>query len=115
MDKSQAKFNMKRGAFFGGTVGLCMGIAIGSANLLGFSSRPYVQTVSRYMASSFVSVAAWLSIRGLMSRERFPSLLYQSGAAHANTPLEHLRLLNNAPASISLPRPMPIFVHSRCA
>ncbi|KAG0174128.1 hypothetical protein DFQ28_002748 [Apophysomyces sp. BC1034] len=105
---------MKQGAFVGGTVGLCVGIAFGTA--IGYGGRSYVQTISRYMARSAVSVAAWMSLRGFIpSQERFPTLLYQSAAAHANTPLQHLRLLNNAPGSISMTAPLPMFVHSRCA
>ncbi|KAL1930191.1 hypothetical protein VTP01DRAFT_1345 [Rhizomucor pusillus] len=115
---------LKRGAFMGGAVGVCIGLAVGTTSLFGrpsgsssSSSRTYATTVSKYMASSVLSIAAWMSLRGLLFREPFPALLYQSGASHANRPLEHLRLMNNAPASISnmyQPPSMRTFVHSRC-
>ncbi|KAI9244850.1 hypothetical protein BDA99DRAFT_528807 [Phascolomyces articulosus] len=101
----------------GGSVGLCVGLAIGATSLIGHStSRSAAPTLSHYMASSVVSVAAWMSLRGLLvPKDRFPALLYQTGAANANTPLEHLRLLNNAPGSISNMYQTPkTFVHSRC-
>ncbi|KAI9496401.1 hypothetical protein BDB00DRAFT_869343 [Zychaea mexicana] len=115
-----AHHESKHSKFFrvGGSVGLCVGLAIGATSLFGHSSsRSAGPTLSHYMASSVVSVAAWMSLRGLLlqPRERFPALLYQTGAVNANTPLEHLRLLNNAPDSISNMYQTPrTFVHSRC-
>ncbi|KAI9310452.1 hypothetical protein BX666DRAFT_2006228 [Dichotomocladium elegans] len=101
-----------------GSVGLCVGFAIGITSLFGHATSRLAAgpTLSHYMASSVVSVAAWMSLRGLLApRERFPALLFQSGAAHGNTPLEHLRLLNNAPESLSNMYQVPrTFVHSRC-
>ncbi|ORZ02968.1 hypothetical protein BCR43DRAFT_482485 [Syncephalastrum racemosum] len=104
----------KRSAFVGGSVGVCVGLAVGATSMIGRTSAP--PTVSHYMVSSVLSVAAWMSclgLRGFIGRERFPALLVQSGAAHANTPLEHLRLLNNAPPSFNPYRPSRTFVHTR--
>ncbi|KAG2226924.1 hypothetical protein INT45_010203, partial [Circinella minor] len=101
----------------GGSVGLCVGLAIGATSLLGHSiNRTTAPTLSHYMASSVVSVAAWMSLRGLLlPKDRFPALLYQTDVINANTPLEHLRLLNNAPGSISnmYQSTSKTFIHSR--
>ncbi|SAM01691.1 hypothetical protein [Absidia glauca] len=87
--------NFKQKAFVGSTVSLCMGMAaLGTASFFGYNGR--------YMVSSAVSLVALLGAQQLIAKEPFPALLYQSSASHANTPLEHLRLLNNSPPTMSI-------------
>ncbi|KAI9011900.1 hypothetical protein CLU79DRAFT_771769 [Phycomyces nitens] len=114
MTKDDSKFTTVRQKALFGTFGLCVGIAFGTANIFGYGQRTYMRLFSQCMAGSAMSVAAWMSVRGLLvSRQRLPSM-YKSGASHANRPLQHLRLLNNTPGSISINRtPLPTFVHSR--
>ncbi|KAI8992367.1 hypothetical protein BDB01DRAFT_778234 [Pilobolus umbonatus] len=71
--------------------------------------------MSKYMTSSAVSVAALLSIRGLlMSPEAM--FIKQRRLVTSKTPLQQLRLLNYEPRSISSLSPtLPMYVHSRCA
>ncbi|CAO3630345.1 unnamed protein product [Cunninghamella blakesleeana] len=97
----------KQKALVGSTFGICVGFAaLGS--FFGYNGK----TVSQYMASSAVSIAALLGAQQLLNaKEPFPALLYQSSASHANTPLQHLRLLNNAPPSMSIQSNSPLFVH----
>ncbi|CAO3632240.1 unnamed protein product [Cunninghamella echinulata] len=96
--------SFKHKAFVGSTFGICVGFAA----FFGYNGK----TVSQYMASSAVSIAALLGAQQLLnSKEPFPALLYQSSASHANTPLQHLRLLNNAPPSMSIQSNSPLFVH----
>ncbi|CAO3595886.1 unnamed protein product [Absidia cylindrospora] len=98
----------KQKAIVGSTFGLCMGVAaLGTANFFGYNGR----TVSRYMVSSAVSLATLLGAQQLITKEPFPALLYQSSASHANTPLQHLRLLNNSPPTMSIQSNSPLFVH----
>ncbi|KAI9028215.1 hypothetical protein CLU79DRAFT_885094 [Phycomyces nitens] len=77
-------------AVLGGSVSLCISLV--------FGGKSYSQAVSQYIAKSARSVSAWKSIRALLSQEH-PAFTRPS--SH-NTPLEHLRQLNNTPASISI-------------
>ncbi|KAI7865294.1 hypothetical protein BDF14DRAFT_1827380 [Spinellus fusiger] len=61
MTKDEANFSSVKPGAFVGTVGLCMGIAYGTANLLGYSSHSYMRLLSRYMTGSAKSVATWMS------------------------------------------------------
>ncbi|KAL0093138.1 hypothetical protein F4703DRAFT_1923708 [Phycomyces blakesleeanus] len=82
----------KTSAIVGGSVSLCISLVFGSG-------KSYSQVLSQYIIKSARSVATWKSIRALLSQEQFPAFTRPS--SH-NTPLEHLRQLNNTPASISI-------------
>ncbi|KAI8064726.1 hypothetical protein BC940DRAFT_305186 [Gongronella butleri] len=47
----------------------------------------------------------------MVQEDRLPALLFQTTASHGNTPMQHLRLLNNAPPSMSIHSSNPMFVH----
>ncbi|OAD77123.1 hypothetical protein PHYBLDRAFT_79020 [Phycomyces blakesleeanus NRRL 1555(-)] len=116
MTKDEARFATAKQKALLGTVGLCVGIAFGTANMFGYGQRTYMRLFSHCITGSAMSVAAWMSVRGLLvSRQSFPTM-YKSGVPHNNRPLQHLRILNNTPGSISINRtPLPTFVHSRFA
>ncbi|KAI8147057.1 hypothetical protein BJV82DRAFT_374987 [Fennellomyces sp. T-0311] len=100
-------------AFIGGAISLTAGLVVGTAGLLGFGDSA-AQVLSKCMAVWMNTIA--------YHRIGFPKLLMESTASHRNGPLDHLRLLNNAPDSLSVlslsasqPPPTLLFVHSRCA
>ncbi|KAI8339741.1 hypothetical protein BC941DRAFT_469009 [Chlamydoabsidia padenii] len=100
--------SFKQKAFVGGTVGLSMAMAaLATASFFGYNGR----SVSRYMVNSAVSLVALLGAQQLITKEPFPALLYQPSVFHANTPLEHLRLLNNSPPTMSIQSKSPLFAH----
>ncbi|KAI9492575.1 hypothetical protein BDB00DRAFT_873331 [Zychaea mexicana] len=95
-------------AFIGGAISITAGLVFGTASFLGFGDSA-AQVLTKCMS-------AWM---GHHHRTGFPKLLMESAASHPNGPLDHLRLLNNAPESLStLSTSAPsrrLFVHTRCA
>ncbi|CAG8554050.1 7269_t:CDS:2 [Ambispora leptoticha] len=61
---------VKRGAIMGGTVGLCLGLVLGTWTIFkhGPGSRGYINTLSQFMATSAGSFALFMSIGSFIRR-----------------------------------------------
>ncbi|OBZ91171.1 hypothetical protein A0J61_00780 [Choanephora cucurbitarum] len=80
------------------TVGLCVSVVFGTAATYLRNSNQII--MSRYMTGSAVSIVAFLSIRGFILNtptQKKKEITQQQGLS----PLEHLRVLNYQPRSIS--------------
>ncbi|CDH58474.1 predicted protein [Lichtheimia corymbifera JMRC:FSU:9682] len=97
-------------AYIGGAISLTAGLVLGTTRLLGFNTaRVFTKQVA-------ASVADWMYMVS-HHRTQFPRLLVDTAASHSNRPLEHLKLLNNAPISVvsslaAAKRSQLLFVHS---
>ncbi|KAI9321004.1 hypothetical protein BX666DRAFT_2024607 [Dichotomocladium elegans] len=80
-------------AYIGGAISITAGLVLGTARFYGLD---HARTFTKHMTDS---VADWVSAISC-HHVQFPRALVDTAASHSNTPLEHLKLLNNAPISV---------------
>ncbi|PKY48953.1 hypothetical protein RhiirA4_404911 [Rhizophagus irregularis] len=74
MESSSRIDHMKHGVIMGSALGVCLGLAFGTYHVLkhGPSTRGYISTFGRYMASSAGNFAIFMGIGSAIRREERP-------------------------------------------